>query len=51
MKLCPICENWRKSTSKQIAVAICGQCFAMVDNERAMIGSNRRKKKVKADER
>lgn len=47
MKLCPICETWRNATSKQTAVAICGKCFSVVDNERAMITANPRKSERK----
>jgi len=37
MKLCPICEKWRDSSSKETRVAICGNCFEVIDNERATI--------------
>jgi hypothetical protein len=37
MKLCPMCEKWRVSSYTQKAIAICGKCFALVDNERATI--------------
>ena len=37
MKLCPVCEKWRESSYKKTLVAICGNCFELVDNERATI--------------
>jgi len=49
MKLCPICERWRNATGERRAVAICGKCFLVVDNERATITAEPKKPRREYD--
>jgi glutaredoxin 2 len=47
VKLCPVCEKFRMAGIKGIAIAICGDCLAKVDEERTTItnvGAKKRKK-------